>query len=133
MERRMNTLDLTEQQTFDFAFEGVVAQGCRSFDPDLGICQYNYGQMHCAVGHIVSKALPEAAQRLMEGVGIAGALQSAGIKASWPSISFMSDLQTIHDADGQSFVSDEDYVRYYIKEMRLFAVQHGLEFNHKES
>jgi hypothetical protein len=121
-------LEITPQEAFDIALNGVLKQGRRSYDSVAEDCLYDDGLgARCAVGHIVAAKIPGV--KLEEGVSEWAALSRLGIRCDLSGIDgVFSDLQAIHDSENYLFDSDEEYIEHFRAEMRKFAENHDLEY-----
>lgn len=124
-------LDISHQEAFDIALNGVLRQGRRSYDACSGECMYDDGLgARCAVGHVVAAKFPDV--KLNEGVSAVCAFREAGIEVKEFMLDNLISLQSIHDAEmyfsDEDQCVDEDYIKHFRVEMREYAENHGLEY-----
>ncbi len=116
----------SEQQAFDTAVRGVLAQGGRAVDRDGIHCTLrDAAGRRCAIGHLFPPELLERAEiATLAGVSprrLWEELMGLGVLTPSVSLAFLADLQHAHDrADPENFVQD------FIRLAQRVAEAHGL-------
>lgn len=111
---------MTNQEIFDRAYLGVIAQEEPCLNPTLD-CVYWFDGKMCAIGHAVGE---EKAKEFANGYHLGYPKQSdigAALKQKKPNFVFLSQIQHAHDRSDKS-----DFLNDYKEQMSKIAEQYGL-------
>lgn len=121
--------NLTEQEIFDASYKGIIAQGGPAFIEKPGKCVYRTEKGRgCAVGvlmtdeeieHIQCSGWQSASLKILLGM--------MPIERFSDHVTFLRNLQTIHDETAYQTHNDASFLTMYRERMQNLAHYHGLQ------
>lgn len=105
----------TKQELFDFVVDKVVKQGKLCKKPGSKRCSYRYGDLKCAVGHVIAD---EHYNEGLEGYSISNSSVSHAIKKSIGKYDpcLLDSLQGCHDTS-----SRKHFLKEFTESARILA------------
>jgi hypothetical protein len=123
---------VTKQETFDHVVRSLIAQGKRSYHPDVGCMYRGPDGLKCAAGHCIPDDKYDPA---MEGMVVVAPPRMEGLLPSEKralrllesaldghDLVLMRELQSAHDS-----AKDEAFVESFTRKARIVAAGHDLD------